>query len=150
MDDAAKPVSQHHPGLHCTHCDVRLLLFLLCVVFFETFFRAAQQRIAKFEHQSHLSGWCVDWGRLEAYRSGNSWTCGCIESRCSLECPPHGKADCAFTSTVMGDLAAKRLLNQSEEKRERKKKNNTPVESCGINTLGAASLVQLLSAVLCC
>lgn len=88
---------------------------------------------------------CVDWERLEAYRSGNSWTCGYIESRCSLECPPHGKADCAFTSTVIGDLAAKRLLNQSE-----KKKNITPVESCGINTLWAAPSVQLLFAVLCC
>lgn len=101
--------------------DVRL-------VFFVTFFRAAQQRTAKSEHQSHLHGRCVDWERLEAYRSGNSWTCGYIESRCSLECPPHGKADCAFTSTVIGDLAAKGLLNQSEEKKNNKKKKQ---HSCG-------------------
>lgn len=142
--------SQHRPASTPPAAPVSHRKHSVPLVFSVTFFRAAQQRIAESEHQSHLHGRCVDWERLEAYRSGNSWTCGYIESRCSLECPPHGKADCAFTSTVIGDLAAKRLLNQSEEKKRKKQKHNAPVESCGINTLWAATSVQLPSAVLCC
>lgn len=122
-----KRFSQHRPASAVPAATVGHHKHNVRLAFFVTFFRAAQQRTAKSEHQSHLHGRCVDWERLEAYRSGNSWTCGYIESRCSLECPPHGKADCAFTSTVIGDLAAKRLLNQSEEKKKQKKKQH----SCG-------------------
>lgn len=54
--------------------------------------------------------------RLVAYRSETAGQYGYIESRCSLECPAHGKADCVYASTVIGDLTAKSLLNGAEKK----------------------------------
>lgn len=69
--------------------------------------------------------------------------CRYTESRCGLECPPHGKADCAYTSTVIGDLTAKSLLNRAA------KKKKSLLESCGINMLRAASCIELYSAVVC-
>lgn len=105
---------------------------------------AAQQCIAKSKCQSHLHHQCIDWERLEAYRFWNSWTCGYIESRCGLECPPHGKADCAFTSTVIGGPSSQK----STQPKCKRKKEKPLVESCGINTLRGASSVELLFAVL--
>lgn len=41
--------------------------------------------------------------------------CVYIESRCGLECPPHGKAECVYTSIVIGGLTAKGSTNWAEK-----------------------------------
>lgn len=62
--------------------------------------------------------------------------CVYIESRCGLECPPHGKAECVYTSIVIGGLTAKGSTNWAEKRL---------LESCGISALNL-----LHPALFCC
>lgn len=74
--------------------------------------------------------------RLVAHRSETAGQLD-IESRCSLECPPHGKADCAYT-TVIGEPNSQKSTQLS---RNKKPKTLWKV-------VRAASCVELLSVVL--